>query len=258
MPFVFATIVPHSPLTVPGISDDKKNQVAATIQALKEIEGELYVMQPDTLFVISPHAPISEEAFSVHISTKFIGNFQEFGDQNTKLEYQCDVEMVSKIREYADSHKGVPVNTLDQNEMDYGTSVALYHLTQHSPNVKIVPISVSLLGSDDHFAFGKLLRHVASRSNKRIAIVASAELSHALEPDGKTFDLKVQEMIYDRKLTEILKLNPDLIENAQVVNGYKALTILFGAIADVGPEPHILSYESPFGVGMMVAQFDIV
>lgn len=259
MSLVYSCIAPHSPITLPTVGDEKQSQIQHTLDTFKDIEGELYVMQPDTLIVISPHAPISEEAFSVHLATQFTANFQEFGDQDTKLHFMPDVELVSKVRENADQGDSpVSVNIIDQSELDYGSAVTLFHLTQHVPNIKIMPVSVSMRSLADHFAFGRLLRNVASDSNKRIAIIASTDLSHTDAPEGLTFDTKIQEMIRNNTIDDITKLNPELIELAQASNAARTLAVLFGALHNLAAESSVQSYERPFGVGLLVAQFNLI
>ena len=45
-------------------------------------------------------------------------------------------------------------------------------------------IAVSFLGPHEHFALGQVLAAVMARSDKRVAIIASADGSHALKAEG--------------------------------------------------------------------------
>lgn len=266
MPLVFASIVPHSPITIPSIGKEKSETIVKTLAGVKELEGELYVMQPDTLFVISPHAPTAETSFSVNLAPEFTADFREFGDMEINLRFPCDIELISKIREYADSHNSSLVNVISQTNLDYGSAVALYLLTKHVPKVKIVPISVSLLDAKAHYEFGAMLRSVAMQTNKRVAIIASTELAHNIgdasadgyHPDSKTFDSKIQEMVTTGDLATILKLNSALVENAQAVGALKTLSMVFGAIDGMGHDARILSYERPLGFGLLIAEFNLI
>lgn len=266
MPLVFASIVPHSPITVPSIGKEQSEIIAETMAGIKELEGELYVMQPDTLFVISPHAPTAETSFSVNLAPSFTADFHEFGDAETNLQFQCDIELVSKIREYADSHNSAVVNVINQSNLDYGTAVSLFHLTKHVPKVKIVPISVSLLDAKAHYDFGAVLRNVAMQTNKRVAIIGSTELSHSVadgntdgsSTDSKTFDSKIQEMVRTGDLASILKLNSSVVENARATASLKTISMVFGAIDGMGYDARIVSYEDPLGFGLLVAEFNLI
>ncbi len=267
MPLVFSAIIPHSPVTIPEIGGDKTTDVAITLGSIKELEGELYVMQPDTLFIVSPHAPVADASFSLNLAQGFTASFQEFGEITIHHEFPCDIELISKIREYTDSHnESPPVNVISQPLLDYGSSVALHHLTAHMKSVKIVPISISLLSIQQHFAFGEILRIVATQTNKRVALIVTTELAQSItqeapggyHPDGQSFDQKIQSMITGQAFADILKINPELVRNAYADQAYKSLAIVFGALADTGSDSHLLSYEHPHGVGMLVSQFNLI
>ena len=98
MPIVFSAITPHP---------KKDPKATKTIEALKELEGELYMAKPDTIFIISPHSPISTESFSINLSSEF-KNFE------TKQNYNCDIETISKIKEMSDlEFQNIPVNIIN-------------------------------------------------------------------------------------------------------------------------------------------------
>lgn len=268
MSLVFAAIVPHSLSTLP-MMEAPGEQLDKTRASLKELEGELYVMQPDTILLVSPHAPMNQACFSVNFSPEFICTYEDFGDATTSLRLHGDIEFVSTIREYADEHQddgGCPVNVITQAELDYGSAVALYHLTQHLPAVKIVPVSLAQLSIEEHYKFGQMLRSVALKSNKRIAIISSAELGHTItadsahgyHPGGETFDKIVLDAVRSGDLTQLQSLNLELAESAQSVNEFRTLVLLSGALANAGMQSQILSYEVVHGSGLLVAQFSLI
>lgn len=264
MSLVFAAIIPHSPSTLPQLQSDPSS-IVATRKALKDLEGELYVMQPDTLFVISPHAPMNEGAFSINLSPEFICTYEDFGDATTSLKLHGDVELVSKIRELADE-RSFPVNIITQPDLDYGSAVALYHLTQHLPLVKIVPISLAQLSIEQHYQCGELLRYVALQSNKRIAIISTAELGHTLSADSphgyhpasEAFDQSILEAIKSGDLTQLQSFNLELAESAQAVNEFRTLVTLSGVLDQSRVQASVLSYEVDHGSGLLVAQFNLI
>lgn len=268
MSLVFAAIVPHSPITLPGM-ETPGAQLEKTRAALKELEGELYVMQPDTILLVSPHAPTNQGCFAVNFSPEFICTYEDFGDASTSLRLHGDIEFVSKIREYADEHHndgGCPVNVITQPELDYGSAVALYHLTQHLPAVKIVPVSLAQLCIEDHYKFGQMLRSVALKSNKRIALICSAELGHTLtadsehgyHPAGEAFDKAVLDAVKAGDLDQLQSFNLELAESAQAVSEFRTLVLLSGALSHAGVQSQVLSYEVARGSGLLVAQFSLI
>ncbi len=263
MSLVFGAICPHPPLLIPEVGQDNLNQVKATVAALKNLEGELYNMQPDSLVIISPHSPISPHCFSLNLAPQFQAQMTEFGDQKTKLQFHCDIELLSAIKEKADSDN-LPVQTITQEYLDHGLTVPLYYLTQHLPQIKIVPISFSLLDLKTHYSFGQIIRRTILESNQRIAVIASGDLSHRLTadapagfaPEAKTFDQLLIESLKEKDAQKIINFNPSLIEQAGEC-GLRSILILLGALNQSDYEVNILSYEGPFGVGYLVAQFTL-
>lgn len=265
MALIFSAIAPHPPLIIPTIGLGNTAKVKNTIAAMQELEGDLYVAQPDTIVIISPHGPMLSEAFSLNLANNYSTNFKEFNANanQSELLFKCDMELLSKIKEAADGNK-TPVNITSQAVLDHGSAIPLYFLTQHLPNVKILPISYSLLSYKEHFKFGSLLYKVFSESNKRIAIIASGDLSHRLLPEApsgysptaKAFDDLLVKLLEQGKTKEILNINPVLIEEAGEC-GLRSIIISLGALKKDNFKFIELSYELPFGVGYLVGEFII-
>ncbi len=261
MSLVFGAITPHPPLLIPAIGKDNISKVEKTVKALKDLEGELYNMQPDTIIILSPHSPIAANTFSVNLAPKFHGHMEEFGDFDTKLEISCDTQLISSLKENTDSNN-IPLQTISQENFDHGVTVPLFYLAQHLPKVKVVPISLSMLDYKTHYEFGKILRKTALECNKRIAIIASGDLSHRLTsdapagyaPEAETFDQALIKLIEDKNTEDILALDPKVIETAGEC-GLRSIIVLLGALNDSSYDVKTLSYEGPFGVGYLTAQF---
>lgn len=261
MSLIFNAFVPHPPIIIPSVGKKNTDQVKTTIAALAELEGDLYVSQPDVIFIISPHSLITPEAFSINLANEFKSNLSEFNATEKEMTFKCDIELISEIKEHADQLE-IPVNIINQPILDHGVCVPLYYLTQHLPKIKIVPISYSMLNLDKHMGFGLLLKKISSLSNKRIAIIASGDLSHRLtkdapagySPDGETFDRLLLDLLEKNKFKEIPKINLQLIEEAGEC-GFRSLMILLGALSEINCCFKKLSYEKPFGVGYLVGEF---
>ena len=78
----------------------------------------------------------------------------------------------------------IPLSLNSRENLDHSISVPLVLLTENLPSIPIIPISYSGLDAKNHFEFGRALRDVLSSTNKRIAIIASGDLSHALSSDA--------------------------------------------------------------------------
>jgi AmmeMemoRadiSam system protein B len=148
--------------------------------------------------------------------------------------------------------------------MDYGSAIPLYYLTQHLPNIRVVPIIASQLDLKTHYNIGKELKDEIMSSTKRIAVIASADLSHrvsetspeGLSPKGVAFDEKIIDVVSKQSPVGILDLDDAWIAEAQAC-GSRVIATLCGLMDDVRHEAKVLSYEKPFGVGYMVARMKI-
>lgn len=263
MAIVFGSICPHPPILIPNIGKDNLNQIKKTQQALEDLEGRLYLTKPDSIIIISPHGLISPDVFYFNIAEKFKSNLEEFGDMTTKIELDGDIELASTLKQSAEV-VSFPVNTVNQELLDHGSVVPLFYLTNHLPDIKILPISYSLLPLDKHFEFGKFLYRQLIKSKKRVAIVASGDLSHKLtkdapagfSPSGKKFDETLMDLLKNKKVDDILNLDNKLVEEAGEC-GLRSIAVLLGIFDEINYTPEILSYEGPFGVGYMVSDLKI-
>lgn len=260
---VFAAIVPHSPLLVPSIGKDHREKLDGTMKAIQEIEQALYLVKPEAICIIAPHGTRYPDAFSINLSDKYTGNFKSFGDFSTTIEAKSDFLLIDHMqRKLRDEN--VPFTLTSNPELDYGFSVPILLLTSHLTPWKLIPVSPSMLDGKSHFEFGKQLKRVLHSETKRVAIIASADLSHKLSADspggasaeGPIFDKAVVDSASVNNAEALSALSPDVIENASQC-GYRPIMTLLGTLSDMNITPKKLCYESPFGVGYLTVRYDI-
>ncbi|MBD3359889.1 MAG: AmmeMemoRadiSam system protein B [Candidatus Buchananbacteria bacterium] len=259
---VFSAICPHPPIIIPTIGKENLEQVENTVLAMKELEKELYASQPDVILIISPHGDIIPEAFSINLNSEYVADFEDFGDWQTRLEFFNSPELIAQIRSITENK--LPLILISNQKLDHGTAVPLYYLTKHLKNIPIVPINYSFFDYEKHWQFGELLNKVITKTDLRIAVIASGDLSHCLikgapapySPKGKEFDKELIALIKEQNYKAALKLDKDLIEGAAEC-GFRSFLILMGIISEYKHETEILSYEAPFGVGYLVANFKL-
>lgn len=258
---VFAAHTPHSPLLLEEINKDRLAQVKKTKNAMKELSDELYAVHPDTIILLSAHPTVEQKAFSIAVSDPYIFDISEFGQFNFERKIHPDIMLIDRLqRSLRSSDQPITLNT--DESLSYAAAVPIELLTERLPNVKLVPITYSNLDAKAHFQFGQAMKDEVMASNKRIAIIVSADLSHALNTespagfhaDGPIYDEKIQELIIAKNTAGLLRMDEDLVKNAQQTN-YRLLCILFGLLEHTSVTPQILSYESPFGVGYITANF---
>lgn len=259
----FAAICPHPPIIIPTIGKENLRLVKKTVEAMEELEKKLSLANPEIIIIISPHGQIFTDAFCLNLSEKYFGDFKNFGDLITKLEFNGNIELAYKIREKTETT--IPTTMISEPNLDHGTLVPLYYLTKNLKNFSIIPIGYSFLDYQKHLEFGEKIKEEIMLSDKKIAIIASGDLSHRLtfdapagySPQGKIFDKKVINLLKKKSINQIIKLDSKLIEEAGEC-GLRSILILLGIIKNLNYQPELLSYEGPFGVGYLVMNFKLV
>lgn len=115
---------------------------------------------------------------------------------------------------------------------------------------------------DSMSLLGDLVVQAAARLGRRIAIIASGDLSHRLlpgspngyTPKGAIFDKTVMEALQKQDPAILKTMSRSLIDEAGMC-GLPSVYFLFGALRHFRPVMPIYSYEGPFGVGYGVALY---
>jgi aromatic ring-opening dioxygenase LigB subunit len=145
---------------------------------------------------------------------------------------------------------------------DWGFNVPLHFLAKDIHGIEVKAHLTDLESPEVHFNRGKeLIKNL--KYIKRLAWVASGDMSHRLKengpyglhPSGSKFDQKFIELLEKKDIQGILNLDSRLIEEAGEC-GLRSFCMLLGALegSKIDWQPKVLSYESPFGVGYLVAR----
>jgi aromatic ring-opening dioxygenase LigB subunit len=259
---VFSAIVPHSPILLPTIGKNYQSKLKKTLGAIKTLEEDLYVSKPETLIFFSPHGNRSPDTFSINLATHYETNFQEFGDFATKIKFASDSFLVERLQ-YSLRHNNIPLLLTTEQFLDYGTAVPAFLLTQHLPQIALIPIHDSDLSLIRHYEFGQGMQEDLFNTHKRIALIASADLSHCLtdkapggfSPEGKKFDETLVQAIKNYDLKSLFDLESKALTAKAC--GLKTIAMMLGALEKINCSPELLSYEGPFGIGYLVAKFKL-
>ena len=260
---VFSAFVPHTPLLTPILGKDHAKKLKLTLEAIERVREELYASHPEVIVVISTHDNEEGDAFSINLHDTYHADLKEFGDLTTHDTYQPDLPLIDDIQRSL-RKMNIPLVLHSHDGLSHGASVPLIMLTKELKQKKIIPISCSNKNPKAHVEFGRTLKSILAKSDKRIAVVASGDLSHALRSDspmgfkkeGEQFDELVQQAIANQSLSKLLSLDADVVEAASEC-AYRPLLVLLGALDHMNTRAEILSYESPFGVGHLVATFHL-
>lgn len=263
MSLVFAAFTPHPPLLIPTIGKDAIKKVQKTKLALEQLEEDLYATEPELIVIISPHGSFFNESFTINHAPEYETDLREFGDLVTRLKFKSDDALTSRLQTAA-GQAGFPVSVISEPKIDHGAAVPLYYLTAHLPGIAILPLGFCGADWKTHLDFGYLLKEEIMKSGKRIAVIASGDLSHALLTEapagfnkaGPEFDAKIQELLSSRNTTGLLQLNPKFVSEAAEC-GFRSLLMLLGVLMRMEFTYKQYSYEGPFGVGYLTANFVI-
>jgi len=261
--------MPHPPIMVQEVGGKETQKVISSIEAAKEVGRQIRELAPDTVVIISPHGPVFQDAICIY-DFPLKGSFASFGAPGVKMEFEGDEDLKKEILQMARQNGMPAVSSRDVNllkygireELDHGVMVPMYFIRQFASDFRLLPMAYGLLPYEDLYAFGKVIREAAEALGRKVAVVASSDLSHRLTPDApagynpqaKDFDLKLVSLLKDYNVEGIAALEPGLIERAGEC-GLRSLWIMFGTLDGHEVRPRVLSYEGPFGVGYCVASF---
>lgn len=260
---VFSAIVPHPPVLIPSIGKENIKKLAKTQAGVEELKKRLEAAAPEVIIIFSPHGKSLPDSFAMNLSPSYSANFEEFGDFETKKSYKSDIRLVQELEESVNYVQKFPLVLTSEEKLDHGIAIPLQILTTNMDNLKIIPIYPSSgLDAKMHFALGSNLKDVIVNHGKRIAVIASGDLSHRLTEEapagfskkGKEFDEKLIELITHKNAAGAVSLKEEIIEEAKEC-GLTSILILLGLMEKINYTPEIISYEGPLGVGYLVVDF---
>lgn len=257
---VFAGIAPHPPLLVPEVGGSRIAQVADSQSALREFSRRLINTHPETILIISPHSPLDPRVFTARSTIDLAGDFREFHAPAVRLTFPNDLQMLDALKQ-ATASEGVGLKLLDRDyALDHGALVPLYYLHQAGWRGPIVVVGFTQQSNEKHLSFGRAILSAAAAINRRVALVASGDLSHRLivggpyeyEPTAHLFDEQIVDAIGRGDPGGVIGIDPNLRSRAGEC-GYRSIVIALGTVGENLRGHEVLSYEGPFGVGYLVA-----
>ena len=265
MPLLQTFIVPHPPIILPEIGRGEERKIQATINAFEKIARRIKELKPDTIILSSPHASYYANRFQIAGGEQGVGDFANFGAEQIYMNIDYDKELIDDIVRQADKDE-VPAISADDgyDVLDHGTMVPLYFINKEYREYKLVRISLSGLSSKEHYDFGRSIRKVLDKSDKRVVYIASGDLSHVLKAEGPygyakegpEFDHIVTEALGRGDFDALINMDDDFSDRAAEC-GLRSFIIMAGVLSDDKVQPELLSYEGPFGVGYAVASFKL-
>jgi len=264
MPFdVLGIIAPHPPIMVEEVGGTDARVTAASAAALRAAADLLERFAPQTVVIVSPHAPGFADAFTVTTANAVRGDLANFRAPGTVHSVAGDPELAHAIIVEA-AAADLPIAAREEYpalapELDHGVLVPMSFLDPHN-RYDLVVASFAFLPAADHLEFGRAVRRAAQRLGRRIALVASGDCSHRLtrqapagySPRAHLFDEQLAALLARSDYAGIATMDEGLREEAGEC-GWRSFLILGGFLEGTDAATRVLSYEGPWGVGYMTA-----
>lgn len=268
MPLLFGAIAPHGHQIIPELAPDPGSAVA-TRAAMLELERRLSAHAPETVIILTPHGIRIDGAICISLSERAEGSLSPA----VATAFDVDQELAGAIAAHS-AAESVPVARAIYGAsagpscaipLDWGSIIPLWFMGhRYQPRPRIVVICPSRsLSREQMLAFGRAVGRAAHFSQKRVALIASADQGHAHRADGPygyhpaaaEYDRQMQEAVRSNRLDSLLETDPTLVDDAKPDSLWQML-ILAGALQIQPLRGELLAYEVPTYFGMLTAAYE--
>lgn len=267
---VFCGIAPHGFSIIEEISGQEHELFKPTREAMKELGNMIMNNKPDTIIILTPHG-LRLKGYNAIYTSEYCRGHLSANQETVSLEYKCDKELAEEIlakvvKENIPSvgcNFGALGGEASNIEMDWGTLIPLWFCKDSSYKPKIVVIGPTReISLDKLVRLGELIGEACKESNKKVALIASADQGHCHDPKGpygfdeasKIHDDIISNIIREDKLEKLLDMDMELVERAKPDSLWQML-ILYGALKVSPMAGKLLSYQVPTYFGMTVASY---
>ncbi|MBO8169427.1 MAG: AmmeMemoRadiSam system protein A [Thermoanaerobacteraceae bacterium] len=265
----YACLMPHPPIVVPEVGGRETAKCRQTAEGMTRVAEKLVAGRPDTLVVITPHGTVFQDGIAITAVDQLQGNLGAFHAPDVSFSYKNDLSFVNDLQEHCQS-QGITTALLDERlarqyqvdtALDHGVMVPLYYIKKAGFKGSLVVVAMGLLPNVELYSFGIALQETIVGGNKRVAVVASGDMSHRLTPDapagfnprGKEFDAAIRQALASGDVWRVVNMPRGLAEEAGEC-GLRPLIMLLGCLDGYRLQSEVVSYEGPFGVGYLVAE----
>ena len=271
MSLVFAAIAPHGTLAVPDAPGAEVPGSATTQAAMEELGRRFDAARPDATIVLTPHNVHIDGHFAVVLAGNASGDLADWDAPLVRLECPVDLELardvVVGVHDAGLPVVGVSFGANDPGAatapLDWGALIPLWAMGGRAdPQVPVAIVSPARdRPFDEHVRAGAAIASVAAASEKRVALIASADHGHAhdangpygFDPASKEYDDRVVEIVRADELAALLGLDAAFVDAAKADSFWQML-MLHGALGDAW-RGEFLSYEAPTYFGMLCAAY---
>lgn len=250
----------HAPIVIPPIGRERASDCQASTRAMEQAARSLVDARPETIVVLSPHLSRHPSAFGCCVGEKLSGNFEGFGVLGLDLQFQNDLAALNSLKREAE-RQNLSLQDVKGTGLDHGALVPLWFVHQAGFKGRVLVLGFPWHCSHaENQRFGACVAHTLAQLDRKWALLASGDMSHALKP-GAPSGYHPQAHQFDEALIQALRQGDlgalwEISENLRHIaaeDALDSLAVLMGVLGNQKPEIDVLSYEGPFGVGYGIA-----
>jgi aromatic ring-opening dioxygenase LigB subunit len=257
---LMSAIFPHAPILVGAMGGEWVREVAPLVSAIGGLVQQIVRVNPETVILATPHAPLALDAFGIHVGDVLRGSFAHYGRSALSVCFENDLELVDEIISQVLEHRMKSFEIPEGTPLDHGALVPLYFLWETGWRGRVVVLSTSYLSERDHVCYGQCVERAAHALSRRAVFIGSANLSHRLSdaapygyhPRACEFDREIVSAVEHGDFARLVRIAPELRDLA-IECGHRPILVAVGVAGATPRHPRVLSYASVLGVGYMVA-----
>ena len=96
----YACVLPHPPLILPEIGCGEEYKIQQTIDAYQIIANHIARIKPETIVLVTPHAPMFRDGFFLAQGTEDTGDMGRFNTAQLSYAYPIDEEFTNALIEH--------------------------------------------------------------------------------------------------------------------------------------------------------------
>jgi aromatic ring-opening dioxygenase LigB subunit len=180
---VCAVLMPHAPILVPEVGGGRGGAATASRQAMRQAAACVQDSRPQALVLISPHAPRKPRAFGLWADARVEGSFEQFNAPEAQISLPNDRKLANRIRAELLA-RDLEAWWIQGKSLDHGALVPLWFLVEAGWSGPTVLLSLNYPEDGGLINLGEAIAAAAHARHRRIAIIASGDMSHRLTPDA--------------------------------------------------------------------------
>jgi len=270
-----AFILPHGSMV---LDLDKKGLPKEAIKlhnAMVEMADEIEKLQPDIIFMTTPHSIALSNDFGIYLnkggsgSAEWMGEYKKY-QANIEFDQEISQNLLDYLIDKETAINGVVSFTSSVDApLRWGEVVPLWFLRKLTKKPKYVLLSQPLRRLEfvedlipETLTLGNDLRLFFDNLNKQVVVLISADMGHTHQKEGpygfdeiaEPFDQLMEKWAGKLDSKILIKKAAPMLTNA-LCCGYIGFVMLQGMLENKDFTPKVISRSAPTYYGMMVASY---